>query len=266
MSGNRISGRQTALATTDAIMLLRRLAVKAQGFSGADIERLVREARGIVRREGRDLAWADLETMLDAARPKLTDGLRRRAAIHEAGHAVVRHALGIGRVTRVTIAATATSGGHVAAEEDVFDEETEPRLMARLAILLAGRAAERAVLGTVSAGAGGDSESDLGKATRLAIRIETAFGLGGRHPLLHQTIEPDVLLLGLAPGTARRIHRRLRRAERQASRIVAGHRQTVIDLAARLLEVDTLQGGELEALSAGAVSIRQQPASRAGDG
>ncbi|WP_193176327.1 hypothetical protein [Oricola nitratireducens] len=57
-----------------------------------------------------------------------------------------------------------------------------------------------------------------------------------------------MLLSGLAGGTARRVHRRLRKAERQARRIVAWHRPAVIDLAARLLEVETLEGEELRRL------------------
>lgn len=233
---------------SDPTLALRRLAVKAIGFSGADIERLVREARSRVRREGRDLAFGDLETMLDRARPKVSDALRQRTAIHEAGHAVVRQALGIGRITCITIAATGSTGGYVEGEEDVVHVETEARLMARLTIMLGGRAAERVVFGTASAGAGGSNDSDLAQATRLAIAMETALGFGGRLPLLHQRIDADMLLSGLAAGTARRVHRRLRRAERRAMKLIGRNRQVVIDLAGRLLQAETLQGEELRAL------------------
>ena len=199
----------------NAAPLLRRLAARAVGSSGADIERLVREARGIARREGRALAFADLEALLAGSRPKLTDGLRRRAAVHEAGHAVVRQALGIGRVVRVTIAHTHATSAHVLAEEDVMHEETEDRLEARLAILLAGRVAEQAILGTVSAGAGGGGHSDLAQATRLAVMLETAFGFGGSHALLYRTVESEDGLADLDAATLGRVHRRLRRAERR---------------------------------------------------
>jgi ATP-dependent Zn protease len=57
-----------------------------------------------------------------------------------------------------------------------------------------------------------------------------------------------MLLSGLAPGTAKRVHRRLRKAERHARRIVARNRSAVVDLAARLLEVETLEGEDLAKL------------------
>src|SRR5690606_18348984 len=47
--------------------LLRPLARKAVGMSGADVERIVREARGRARRERRQMAWDDLAALLDAA-------------------------------------------------------------------------------------------------------------------------------------------------------------------------------------------------------
>ncbi|MCK5750686.1 MULTISPECIES: hypothetical protein [Alphaproteobacteria] len=241
MNENRHSKSAPTLA-------LRRLAVKALGFSGADIERLVREARSRVRREGRALAFTDLEAMLDGTRPKVSVALRQRTAVHEAGHAVVRHALGIGRITCITIAAKGSMGGYVEGEEDVVHVETEDRLMARLAIMLGGRAAERVMFGTASAGAGGSNDSDLAQATRLAIAMETALGFGGRLPLLHQRIDADMLLSGLAAGTAKRVHRRMRRAERRAMKLIGRHRQAVIDLTAQLLEAETLQGDELRAL------------------
>ena len=52
-----------------------------------------------------------------------------------------------------------------------------------LAELMAGRAAERLVLGAVSAGAGGPPDSDLALATRVALDLETRYGLGAEGPL-----------------------------------------------------------------------------------
>jgi len=64
---------------------LKTLARKAQGLTGADIERWVREARQKARREGRKLAYGDLESLLAGAKPARSTALRMRIAVHEAG-------------------------------------------------------------------------------------------------------------------------------------------------------------------------------------
>lgn len=233
-------------AQTDPSALLRRLAVKAAGFSGADVEHLLREVRGAARRAGRAPTVTDVERALDAIRPRMTPGLRRRIAVHEAGHAVVRHELGIGGIVRIVIATEL--GGFVEAVEDVGHEETEARLMARLAVRLAGRAAEEVMLGIASSGAGGSRTSDLAQATALAIALETSFGFGRPWPLLHHSADPELLINGLTPRVARRVHRRLERADRQARRIIRRRRPVVERLAARLVEVEALEGEDLQAL------------------
>lgn len=52
------------------------------------------------------------------------------------------------------------------------------QLESELATKLAGRAAERLIFGEVSAGSGGDSDSDLGQVTSLALSLDTRLGLG----------------------------------------------------------------------------------------
>ena len=67
-------------------------------------------------------------------------------------------------------------------------------------MLLAGRAAEELVFGDTTAGAGGSEESDLGRATLLALRLESSYGLGASG------------LVWMAPGGAHDLvlHRDLR--------------------------------------------------------
>ena len=56
--------------------------------------------------------------------------------------------------------------------------QTRSHLETYLVALLAGRAAEQLVFGEATAGAGGSEASDLARATLLATRLETAYGLG----------------------------------------------------------------------------------------
>src|ERR1700754_3910447 len=86
-----------------AAAVLRTLARKAQGLTGADIERLVREARQKARRQQRPLSYDDLESLLIGARPERSLLLRLRMAVHEAGHSVSRILLGFGTITEITI-------------------------------------------------------------------------------------------------------------------------------------------------------------------
>lgn len=106
----------------DADIVLRNLARRAMSMSGADIERLVREARQTARRERRSLAWEDLDRRLSASKPKRSEALRWRMAVHESGHAIARMVLGLGVITLITI--DAVDGGRVESEEPLPVEET----------------------------------------------------------------------------------------------------------------------------------------------
>ena len=88
---------------TNAESTLRPLALLALGKTGADVERMVREVRRTARRSGRTVSWADLENALRAGQAYMSADLRRRAAIHEAGHAVVYTVTGVAEVQSASI-------------------------------------------------------------------------------------------------------------------------------------------------------------------
>nr|WP_279327602.1 ATP-dependent Zn protease [Chelativorans petroleitrophicus] len=228
--------------------ILRALARRASGLSGADIERLVREARQVARRERRPLSWDDLTRRLGSLKPPLPENLRWRAAVHEAGHAVAGMVLGLGEIVLVTI--DAPDGGMVVYEETPA-EETEEHLNARLVAHLAGRAAEEVILGSCSAGSGGDHRSDLAAATQLALNMETAFGFGADKPLLHLNSGKHEAALVYRRDIAERVNRRLESAYGEAREIVREHGQTVERLASLLSCRRFLERQELERLCEG---------------
>ncbi|MCU9848966.1 hypothetical protein OEZ60_13225 [Defluviimonas sp. WL0024] len=90
-------------------------------------------------------------------------------------------------------------------------------LEAELAYTLGGRAAERLVLSSLSAGAGGTADSDLAIATRLAVHIDSRYGLGAWGPIYLDA--PDGALLH-DPATRQRVRNRIEKAERQATAIL----------------------------------------------
>lgn len=223
--------------------LLRPLARKAVGMSGADVERLVREARGRARRERRQLSWDDIAAMLDASRPQITDDLRWRVAIHESGHAVARLALGRGDINMITI--DSRSGGFVQVREDVIEAQTEAWIMRQIVVCLAGRAAEIAFFGAAAAGAGGSEASDLGTATALALSMETEVGYAQNMPLVYRKASDGVSSLIYRPDLAAQVNARLEEADRVVAAIIGRHRAAVEMLARELMIHLTLEGEQL---------------------
>jgi len=138
----------------------------------------------------------------------LPDPVRRRVAFHEAGHAIAIVATGIATPRSLSIS---DKGGLSLNEPGEGRALTRSHLENYLMMLLAGRAAEVLVFGEASAGAGGSEDSDLGGATRLATRLETAYGLGSSG-LLFLSIDPERQFLlppevrGAVATTLERVH------------------------------------------------------------
>jgi len=229
-----------------AAAVLRSLALKARGLSGADIERLVREARQKARRQNRALAFADLFDLLASARPERSDALRWRMAVHEAGHAVARLFFNLGTVDTISI--DGPNGGYIESRTPGEREETQEFFRALIAITLAGRAAEQELLGSAAGGSGGNQESDLAKATGLALAMETALGFAKEAPLLYRPAEDRSSLLAYNPLIAECVDARLEEAYGEARSLVSRNRDAIHCLAAALIEHDTLEGAELAAV------------------
>ncbi len=151
------------------------LSMAFRGATGADIEAMVRRAKGSARRARRALTLDDLVAAGHADIPALPPDARYRIAVHEAGHAIVAIELLVGQVGGVSIH---PAGGCLEFRSDLSGCSTYDRLQREIAMLMAGRAAERLLLGDVAAGAGMSRESDLGRATALAMLVETQCGLG----------------------------------------------------------------------------------------
>ena len=217
----------------------------ALGMSGADIAAAVRAARGRARQARRALALADLTDAIHEARTPLPKTLRRIVAVHEAGHAIVSSATGRADVAMLAI----QSDGGVTATSLHRTGEDRAAIEAQLAISMAGRAAERLLLGQVSAGSGGDPCSDLATATRLATALEASWGLGST--LIWQgPIEGIEARLRDDTGLRARVETHLRNAETRASKILTAHRALLDEMASALETAGVLSGPELAAFLA----------------
>ncbi|PHP26132.1 hypothetical protein CJ301_18045 [Limimaricola cinnabarinus] len=185
------------LADLDLLPLARR----ATGLSAADIAALIRQARSAARADRRAIDDRDLQRALDGLRPQGCAPHRRRIAIHEAGHALAHHLLGITRPTAMRL----TVDGGMVEVEPLIEPQTLAQFEARLQTLLAGRAAERLLFGDVSAGAAAVKRATWPwrRKPRFGSRPCSAWAARGRsgsrhRPRLFRSTAP----FGAGPGAA----------------------------------------------------------------
>jgi cell division protease FtsH len=219
-------------------VILRRLATRAMGLTGADIERIVREARLKARRGKRVILLEDIEDGIRGSRPPVPYNLRRRWAFHEAGHAVVHHALDLGPVRGLNI--DTGQGGYNLVGFHVWATDTRDWYENMLTMLVAGRAAEQLMLKRVSSGSGGADDSDLARATRMAFDMERTLGFGTELPLLYRPHRDPGAVLDREPELAARVHDRLEAALDRAAAILRRRRQTFHALAKALFDAQAL--------------------------
>lgn len=153
---------------------LMSIALAARGSTGADCEAWVRRAKADARRAGRDVTVDDLINQV-TANNTMTPTLRRRISIHEAGHVVAGHVLGVGKLQEVGIGHNA---GFTLVQGLVPAGGCERDMDNAVSFFLAGRAAEKILLGDVGTGSGGNPESDLANATTIALQADAQFGFG----------------------------------------------------------------------------------------
>jgi cell division protease FtsH len=242
------------------------------GLSGADLANLVNEAALLAARRGKDSA--DRQDFEDA-KDKVMLGMERRSlvlspqerrltAYHEAGHALVNSLIpGLDPVQKVTIVPRGRALG-VTFSLPEEDRHSHPRsyLLGRLAVAYGGRIAEEFVFGPdeVSTGAA----NDLRQATELARRMVTEFGMSetigpvtvgepgevlpwGREVLPRRAVSPH--MADLVDDEVRRL---VGEAHERARRVITANRPALEALAAALLEHETLDRAEVEAIIAAA--------------
>ena len=178
---------------------LERLARTAIGLSGADLANLCNEAAlGAARHDRTKVTMEDLEQawdkiVLGAERTSvLTPHDRRVVAYHEGGHAVVAWLTpAADPVRKVTIVPHGRALG--VTEQRPTEERynySRTDLLARIDVMLGGRASEAIAMGDITTGA----ENDLVQATRLVRRMITRWGMGSLGPVAFQTDEEQPFL------------------------------------------------------------------------
>jgi len=225
---------------------LKPLALAAAGMTGADVERLIREARQKARRQKRQLSYDDIRAALTAGQAAMPPDLIWRIAVHESGHALAFELTETNEV--LTVSVGNGQGGFVESNPRRGIIENEAFVDQLLACVLAGRAAEKLIFGDTVMGSGGDDVSDLARATKLATDAETTYGFGKTHPLLYRSAHDQPSILSLDRQLAQQVHARLEAAEAIAEQLLSQNRAALLALAMRLAEAKSLDGGEVREL------------------
>jgi cell division protease FtsH len=244
------------------------LARQTPGFVGADIENLVNEAAILAaRRNKKAIGMEDFEESVERviAGPErksrlITDDEKQVLAYHEAGHAVVQFNLpNCDPVHKVSIVARGLSLGYTMAlpEQDRY-LYTQDKFEDEIAGMLAGRAAEEMTFADRWTGA----HDDLEKATKLARRMVTAYGMSEKLGPLTFGDRDEMVFLGreiaeqrnyseeVAEEIDQEVRRLIDEAYNRAREVLTKYRPKLELIAKRLVEVETLERPEFEALMA----------------
>ena len=241
------------------------LARRTPGFTPADIENMMNEAALLTaRRNGSEIHMADVEEAITGviAGPKktsrvMTDKERKLTAYHEAGHAIVMRSIpDCDPVHQVTIMPRGMAGGFTMSlpEEDKY-YDTKTDMLNELCHLLGGRVAESIVLGDISTGA----SNDLERATKIAHDMVVKYGMTDAVGPINYS-DADEVFLGrdftskqnyseeLASKIDKEVRRILDEAYARTESILKEHSDELERVALGLLELETLDKDQFEAL------------------
>ncbi|HEU4598518.1 MAG TPA: ATP-dependent zinc metalloprotease FtsH [Solirubrobacterales bacterium] len=242
------------------------VARQSPGFSGADLANLVNEAAILAaRRNKKVIGMSEFTEALEriVAGPErksriISDAEKAIIAYHEGGHAVVQRILPkCDPVNKVTIISRGMALGYTMAlptEDRYLQSKTE--FEDKIAGLLGGNAAERLIFGDTTTGASNDIE----KATDLARRMVTEFGMSDRLGPLSFGKRDELVFLGREIGEQRNysdevaktiddeVRSIIDRAYERAMEVLVTHRDKLDNLAAKLIAEETVDSEGFESL------------------
>ncbi|KMY48174.1 ATP-dependent zinc metalloprotease FtsH [Peribacillus loiseleuriae] len=246
---------------------LKAIAQRTPGFSGADLENLLNEAALVAaRQDKKKIDMSDLDEASDrviagpAKKNRVISKKERNiVAWHEAGHTIIGLVLDDAEtVHKVTIVPRGQAGGYAVMlpKEDRFFM-TKPELLDKIVGLLGGRVAEEVVFGEVSTGA----HNDFQRATAIARSMVTEYGMSDKlGPLQFGQSQGGQVFLGrdfnneqnysdaIAYEIDLEIQRIIKESYQKAKSIITEKRDKLDLIAKTLLEIETLDAGQIKSL------------------
>ncbi|MBI5643440.1 MAG: ATP-dependent metallopeptidase FtsH/Yme1/Tma family protein [Deltaproteobacteria bacterium] len=236
---------------------LEKVAKGTPGMTGADLENLANEAALEAVKKGKDMIdTGDFEEAVDRVimgtkREEAFSGEEKRiTAFHESGHALVSRELPYtDPIHKVSIIPRGMAMG-VTQFLPVEDRHYYPKkyLINKLAVALAGRAAEKLVFNDVSSGA----QDDLKNATFLAEKMVAQWGMsdkvgpinlgrGEEHPFLGRELSLSKRYSeNMAWLMDQEIRKLIVEAETMADEVLSKNTEVLTDLAEALLREESL--------------------------
>ncbi|HEY6350520.1 MAG TPA: ATP-dependent zinc metalloprotease FtsH [Candidatus Angelobacter sp.] len=261
----RVHTRKIPLADDVDLSILAR---GTPGFSGAELSNMVNEAALNAARTNRkavlmyDFELAKDKVLMGAERKSmlLTEEEKKVTAYHEAGHALVAALMpSSDPLHKVTIIPRGMALGlTMQLPETDKHNYTREYLTTRIAVSMGGRLAEEIFLNQISTGAGNDIE----QATEMARKMVCEWGMSGLGPLAFGKKEEQIFLgrelaqhRDFSEETARQIDAEVRRFVNDgydnAKRLIEENKDTVVRIAAALLEREVLDASELKLIMEG---------------
>jgi cell division protease FtsH len=258
----------------DKTVDIEALAKRSPGFSGADLANLVNEAAILAaRRNKKSISASEFNEAIDrvVAGPErrsriITEDEKQIIAYHEGGHAVVQRVLPkCDPVTKVTIVSRGMALGYTMSlpQEDRY-LHSKSEFEDKIAGMLGGNVSERLVFGDTTTG----SSNDIEKATSLARAMVTQYGMSDKLGPLAFGKKEEMVFLGreiseqrnYSDEVAAKIDAEVReiidRAFERATEVLTTQREVLDRLAALLIEKETIEGDEFEALFEGILPPR----------
>ena len=250
------------------------LARRTPGFTPADIENMLNEAALLTaRRSGRKIRMEEIEeaiTKVIAGPEKksrvISENERRLTAFHEAGHAIVARSLpNTDPVHQITIIPRGRAGGFtmILPKEDKY-YGTKTDMQEQIVHLLGGRVAEKLTLNDISTGA----SNDIMRATDIARDMVTKYGFSDRLGPVNYSSQDEVFLgrdftshkvysEEIASEIDIEIKAIIEEAFVTAEEILKKNTKKLHDVAEALLEIETLDGEQFEAICAGELTVEE---------
>ena len=251
---------------------------RTPGFTGADLANVLNEAALLSAREGlKTISNSQLDEAIDRvmAGPQrksrlMSEEERRVTAYHEAGHALVAHALPhTDPVHKITIMPRGRALGYtmVLPDDDKYST-TRNQLLDQLAYSLGGRAAEELIFHDPSTGASNDIE----KATALARAMVTQYGMTEAIGAIKLGADSSAPFMGRDYGHQRdysenlaavvdaEIRKLIEKAHHEAYEILEANRSILDEMVLQLLERETLNKEEIAEIFAKVTPWPKRPA------